>query len=103
MILAVAQWGRDVTFAMRGQPEADGVAVDFDPHMTARVACTPTEQDHGVEFLKIPPALKSASIDGFQHFGEATFLHDMFCIFTHCHTPGLIRFLAEDKFCFFVL
>lgn len=56
---------------MRSQPEPDGVANDFDPEMTPRVAGSPLQQQDGIVFLEPASAFQISLIDLLQHLRQA--------------------------------
>jgi hypothetical protein len=68
---------------MRSKPEADGIPLNFNPHMASRVTCTPFEENHRIKFEKATPAFEGIPIQRLKHFCQAAFLQ---------HTPGILSY-----------
>lgn len=98
MIFAVAQWDGRAALAMGREAEANGIAFDFDPEVTARIACSPAHKHHRVVFVKGGAPLQSVGVELFKHLRQATFAHDAPRILFFGGAARLICFLAQDIF-----
>lgn len=103
VVFPIAEGSRTITRAMGGEPEADGVAVDFNPHVATGVTCPPAQQDERVKLFKIASTFESIPVDVFEHFGKPAFLQDALSVFAYGQAPGLVCLSAQDEFRVFVL
>src|SRR5207302_3265762 len=91
------------TFAMRGEPEENGISLNLYPNMTTGIACPPLEQHQGVIFLKLSSSSQLILVDFLEHLRKATLSQYTLCIFAKSKTCRCDFVFAEHLLIRFVL
>lgn len=98
VVFAVAQGDGRAALAMGREPEANGVAFDFDPQVAARIAGSPAHKHHCIVFVKGGASLQGVGIELFKHLRQPALAHDASRILFFGGAARLICFLAQDIF-----
>ncbi len=103
MIFAITERDGRAALAMGGQSEAKGIALDFDPEVSARIARSPAHEHHRIVFLKGRAPFQGIGIEGFKHLSQATLPHYTPRILFFSRAPRLICLLAQYIFRVYVV
>ena len=94
MIFTIAQRHGRATLAMRREPKANSIALDFYPQVTARVACSPAHKHHRVVFRKSGSPFQGVGVERFKHLCQPALPHNAPRVLFFSRAPRLVCFLA---------
>ena len=96
VIFAVTQWNGCAAPAMRWKPEADSIALHFNPQMAAGGACSPAQQDQRIVLVEGASPFQRIGVEGFEHLSESALAQDAFGILSHSLAPRFIGLVAQN-------
>lgn len=97
VVFAIANGRRGSTAQVRIHPEAQRIADNLNPQVTARIGGSPAKDDQRIELLKAAAPFKRVAIQRFQHLGQTALLKDMPGILTFSLATCLLSLVVERR------